>query len=109
FGMNVAMNKKGYDDFEYVLTKSMKALSVNDFEHTAKQSGALILDTRAHGDFASGFIPQSINIGIKGDFAPWVGTMIADVKQPILLVVDEGTEEEVVTRLSRVGFDKVIG
>ncbi|WP_177765211.1 MBL fold metallo-hydrolase [Flavobacterium sp. I3-2] len=109
FGMNVAMNKKGYESFETVLSQGMTALSVEEFENAAEQSGALILDTRANGDFAKGFIPQSINIGINGDFAPWVGSMIVDVNQPILLVTDADMEEETVTRLSRVGFDHVIG
>jgi hypothetical protein len=74
----------------------------------AEETGALILDTRNNGDFAKGFI-QSINIGVDGDFAPWVGALIGDVKQPILLVTDLGLEEETVTRLTRVGFDNVIG
>ena len=109
FGMNVAMNKKGYQSFENVLLKGLTALSVEAFENTAEQTAALILDTRANGDFAKGFIPQSINIGLSGDFAPWVGAMIVDVNQPILLVTDSGMEEEAVTRLSRVGFDNVLG
>ena len=109
FGMNVAMNKKGYQSFENVLLKGLTPLSVEAFENTAEQTAALILDTRANGDFAKGFIPQSINIGLSGDFAPWVGAMIVDVKQPILLVTDAGQEEEAVTRLSRVGFDHVLG
>lgn len=109
FGMNVAMNKKGYESFENVLSQGMTALTVEEFENVAEQSGALILDTRANGDFAKGFIPQSINIGINGDFAPWVGAMIVNVNQPILLVTDAGMEEETVTRLSRVGFDHVLG
>ncbi|MFV0604539.1 MAG: MBL fold metallo-hydrolase [Niabella sp.] len=109
FGMNVAMNKQGYDSFEEVLNQGMKALSVEQFEVTAENTDALILDTRDNKEFAKGFIPQSINIGLQGDFAPWVGAMIIDVKQPILLVADNGTEEEAVTRLSRVGFDNVVG
>ena len=109
FGMNVAMNKKGYESFDNVLSQGMTALSVEEFENVAEQTGALILDTRANGDFAKGFIPQSINIGIDGDFAPWVGALIVDVNQPILLVTDAGMEEETVTRLSRVGFDHVVG
>ncbi|MGL5111004.1 MAG: MBL fold metallo-hydrolase, partial [Flavobacterium sp.] len=88
FGMNVAMNKKGYESFENVLHNGMKAFSVTDFEQLADETGALILDTRNNGDFYTGFIPQSINIGINGDFAPWVGAMIADVQQPILLVTE---------------------
>jgi hydroxyacylglutathione hydrolase len=109
FGMNVAMNKKGYDSFQEVLEHGMNALSIAKFESVADETGALILDTRKNGDFAKGFIPQSINIGIDGDFAPWVGALIANVKQPILLVTELGREEETVTRLSRVGFDNLVG
>ncbi|MGE0566999.1 MAG: rhodanese-like domain-containing protein, partial [Bacteroidia bacterium] len=109
FPHNVAMNKKGYESFENVLNNGLKGLTVNEFEAAAEATEAVVLDTRAPGIFAKGFIPRSINIGINGDFAPWVGSMIRDVKQPILLVTDEGKEEEVVTRLSRVGFDNVIG
>ena len=109
FGMNVAMNKKGYESFETVLNNGMKALKPDEFEAAAENTEALILDTRDSGVFYKGFIPQSINIGLNGDFAPWVGTLIIDVKQPILLVTDLGKEEESVTRLSRVGFDNVIG
>ncbi len=109
FGMNVAMNKQGYESFETVLNNGMRAIAVNDFEAVAEDSGALILDTRKNGVFAKGFIPQSINIGIEGDFAPWVGALVADVKQPIILITEKGQEEESVTRLSRVGFDNLIG
>ncbi len=109
FGMNVAMNKSGIDTFETVLNNGMKAINVAEFEVVADETGAVILDTRDNGEFAKGFIPQSINIGINGDFAPWVGALIGDVKQPILLVTEVGTEEETVTRLSRVGFDNIIG
>ena len=109
FGMNVAMNKKGYDSFESVLNNGMQAITVANLESTVEDAGALLLDTRKNGVFAKGFIPQSINIGIDGDFAPWVGALIADVKQPIILVTEVGHEEESVTRLSRVGFDNIIG
>ena len=109
FGMNVAMNKKGYENFETVLNNGMQALSPDEFEAAAENTEALILDTRSNADFYKGFIPQSINIGLNGDFAPWVGSLIVDVKQPVLLVTDPGMEEESVTRLSRVGFDKVAG
>jgi rhodanese-related sulfurtransferase len=109
FGMNVAMNKSGYESFESVLNNGMKGLTPDEFETAAENTEALILDTRAARDFYKGFIPQSINIGLDGDFAPWVGAMIVDVKQPILLVTDEGREEEAVTRLSRVGFDNQFG
>ena len=109
FGMNVALNKSGYESFENVLHQSNKPITAEDFEGVAEDSGALILDTRNAADFHLGFVPNSINIGLKGDFAPWVGAMIVDVHQPILLVSDPGTEEEVITRLSRVGFDHVLG
>lgn len=109
FGMNVAMNKKGYTSFDEVLAKGKTVLSVDEFETAAEETGALILDTRNAAEFYKGFIPQSINIGLKGDFAPWVGSMIVDVQQPILLVCDDCTEEETITRLSRVGFDNVLG
>jgi hydroxyacylglutathione hydrolase len=109
FGMNVAMNKKGYESFETVLNNGMRAIKVTDFEAVVEETGALILDTRKNGTFAKGFIPQSINIGIEGDFAPWVGALVGDVKQPIILVTEIGWEEESVTRLSRVGFDNLIG
>ncbi len=109
FGMNVAMNKKGYNSFTEVLNNGMNALSPNEFEDMAENSEALILDTRNPAEFYKKHIPQSINIGISGDFAPWVGTLIADVNQPILIVTDLGKEEETITRLSRVGFDNVLG
>jgi hydroxyacylglutathione hydrolase len=109
FGMNVAMNKKGYSSFDEVLSKGLRALSPEEFEKTAEFSGALILDTRNNSDFARGFVPQSINIWLDGDFAPWVGTLIVDVKQPIILITNENEQEEAVTRLSRVGFDNVLG
>ncbi|HFK5507826.1 rhodanese-like domain-containing protein [Elizabethkingia anophelis] len=109
FAMNVAMNKKGYESFDQVLEHGLKPLSAEAFETMADETGALILDTRPAAEFHKGFIPQSVNIGVKGDFAPWVGAMIVDVKQPLLLVTDEGSEEEVITRLSRVGFDNVVG
>ncbi|RYD99054.1 MAG: MBL fold metallo-hydrolase [Sphingobacteriales bacterium] len=109
FGMNVALNKLGYENFETVLNKAKIPLDPEAFEAAASETGALVLDTRNSGVFSKGFIPNSINIGIKGDFAPWVGAMIVDIKQPLLLVTDEGMEEEVITRLSRVGFDNVAG
>ena len=109
FGMNVALNRKGYDSFEAVLKNGLRAFSAKEFEAAAQTSGALILDTRNAADFAKGFIPQSVNIGLDGDFAPWVGATLADVAQPLLLVADPGRETEALTRLSRVGFDNVIG
>jgi glyoxylase-like metal-dependent hydrolase (beta-lactamase superfamily II)/rhodanese-related sulfurtransferase len=109
FGMNVAMNKNGYSSFDEVLSDSLQALSPEEFEKTAEHSGALILDVRNHGDFATGFIPKSVNIGLDGEFAPWAGALIVDVQQPILLVTNKNDEEETVIRLSRVGFDHVLG
>lgn len=109
FGMNVMMNKKGYNSFDEVLSQGLQPLVPEQFEEIAEVSGALILDVRSLGKFAGGFIPQSVNIGLEGDFAPWVGALIADVNQPVLLVTEKGDEEEAVTRLSRVGFDKVLG
>jgi rhodanese-related sulfurtransferase len=109
FGMNVAMNKKGYSSFEKVLEKGMQALSPDRFEQQADLTDALVLDVREAEAFSKGFIPKSINIGLKGDFAPWVGALVVDVQQPILLVTEPGEEEEAITRLSRVGFDQVVG
>ncbi|MEG1026580.1 MAG: MBL fold metallo-hydrolase [Flavobacterium sp.] len=109
FGMNVLMNKKGYDSFDEILKTGLKSLNITEFKEVVQQTGALILDTRDNTDFAKGFIPQAINIGLNGDFAPWVGALIADVQQPILLITDIDKQEETVTRLSRVGFDHVLG
>ena len=109
FGLNVAMNKQGYESFETVLNNGMRALTPDEFEAAAENTNALILDTRSNQVFYKGFIPQSINIGLDGDFAPWVGALIMNVKQPLLLVTEAGMEEEAVTRLSRVGFDNIIG
>ncbi|MCA6439277.1 MAG: MBL fold metallo-hydrolase, partial [Chitinophagaceae bacterium] len=109
FGANVAMNKTGYDSFDNVFNNGMRALSVEEFEAAAEETDALILDTRNNIDFWRGFVPQSINIGINGDFAPWVGALIGDVKQAIVLVTEPGQEEETVTRLTRVGFDNLLG
>lgn len=109
FAMNASMNKTGQESFELVLKNGMRPIKVQDFENIVKQTGALILDTRKSNDFANGYIPQSINIGINGDFAPWVGSLIANVKQPIILITDIGSEDETITRLARVGFDNLIG
>lgn len=109
FPLNVMLNIHGYDSIEEVLKRGQHALSPKAFEAAANETGALILDTRKSQDFAKGFVPNSINIGIDGSFAPWVGTMIPDIKQQILIVTDPGREEEVVTRLARVGYDYCIG
>ncbi|CAH0265137.1 MULTISPECIES: rhodanese-like domain-containing protein [unclassified Pedobacter] len=109
FPENVMMNIHGYDSFDKVMERGMQALNPDAFELVANETGAVILDTRAPQDFVRGFIPNAINIGIDGNFAPWVGTLIPDIKQPILLITDEGRSEEVLTRLSRVGFDGSLG
>jgi rhodanese-related sulfurtransferase len=109
FPLNVQMNKNGYDNIEEVIKKGTKALNPNEFEVIANETGALILDVRNSSNFSKGFIPNSINIGIDGSFAPWVGSLIPDIKQQILLITDAGREEEVVIRLARVGYDFAIG
>ena len=109
FPENVKMNRDGYESIDDVLERGDHALSAELFEAKANTTNALILDTRKADDFARGFIPNSINIGIDGGFAPWVGALIPDLKQNILLVTEPGREEEVVTRLARVGYDHAIG
>jgi len=109
FPLNVMMNIQGYESIDKVLERGLRALNPDAFETAANETGALMLDVRAAQVFAKGFIPNSINIGLEGSFAPWVGAMIPDIKQEILLICEPGTEEEVVTRLSRVGYDHVIG
>lgn len=109
FPLNVALNKHGYDSIDTVLERGTKALSPRAFEAAANETGALILDTRNAETFSKGFVPNSINIGIDGSFAPWVGALIPDVKQEILLVTDPGREQETVTRLARVGYDYCLG
>ncbi len=109
FPFNVKMNKEGYEDIEVVVKRGVKPLNPDDFERTANQTGALILDVRSPQEFAGSHIPRSIFIGIDGSFAPWAGALIKDVNQPILLVAPSGREEETITRLSRVGFDNTIG
>ncbi|RKN79749.1 MBL fold metallo-hydrolase [Ulvibacterium marinum] len=109
FPHNVKMNKEGYEDIDEVLERGTKALSPEAFETAANETGAIVLDVRHQDDFVKGHIPRSVFIGLNGDFAPWVGALIADTAQPILLIIPEGKEEETVTRLSRVGFDKTLG
>lgn len=109
FPLNVGMNKKGYESIDLVLNRGLKALSPAAFEAAANETDALLLDVREAQAFAQGFVPNAINIGLKGQFAPWVGALIPDIKQEILIIAEPGTEEEVVTRMSRVGYDHVIG
>jgi len=109
FPLNVMLNIEGYESIDKVLERGQHDLSPEAFETAANETGALVLDTRDPQTFAKGFVPNSINIGIDGSFAPWVGAMIPDIKQEILLVTEEGREEEVITRLARVGYDYTIG
>lgn len=109
FPLNVAMNKNGYDNIEMVMQRGMRPLNVIEFETAANETGAVLLDTRSAASFKDGFVPNSINIGLDGQFAPWVGALIPDVKQQILLIAEKGKEEETIMRLARVGYDYVIG
>lgn len=109
FAKNAMMNKSGYDNFETVLKNGNTPVSPQIFEAMANNHDALVLDVRKEADFVKGHIPNSIFIGIHGGFAPWVGALITDLKQPILLVVPEGKEQETVTKLSRVGYDNTLG
>lgn len=109
FPKNVAMNQKGYDTLKEVIERGCKALSVEDFMQEMQKPNTLVLDTRKPGDFAEAHIPGALFIGVDGGFAPWVGTLIEDIKTNILVVCDEGRQEEVVTRLARVGYDYARG
>jgi rhodanese-related sulfurtransferase len=109
FPKNVLMNIKGYDSIDTVMERGLHAMSPDEFEAAANETEALMLDTRDPAEFSKGFIPNSINIGIDGNFAPWVGALIPDIKQQILVIADEGREEEVITRMARVGYDFAIG
>jgi len=109
FPQNVMMNKEGYDDLDTIIKRGTQGFTPTNFESKVNETGAIVLDVRHQNDFVLGHIPRSIFIGIDGGFAPWVGSLIGDVKQPILLITPEGREAEVITRLSRVGFDNTIG
>lgn len=109
FPENVRMNKEGYESIDSVMHKGKRALTPDEFEVAANETGALVLDTRAAQTFARGYIPNAINIGIDGSFAPWVGALVPGVNHPLLIVADEGRETEVVTRLARVGYDNTLG
>ena len=109
FPANVKLNKEGYSSIDEVLERGLRALSPEEFEVAANETGAMVLDVRNEKDFVKGFIPSSIFIGIDGGFAPWVGSVFGDVQQKILLVAPVGREEETLTRLARVGFDQVLG
>ncbi|WP_411031681.1 MBL fold metallo-hydrolase [Spongiimicrobium sp. 3-5] len=109
FPQNVMLNISGYESIDKIVEKGTTPLSVQAFEALLDEHGALVLDTRGAQSFACGFIPNAYNIGLDGSFANWVGTTVVDVKRPILIVAEEGKEEEVVTRLARIGFDNTLG
>jgi glyoxylase-like metal-dependent hydrolase (beta-lactamase superfamily II)/rhodanese-related sulfurtransferase len=109
FAKNAAMNKAGYESIDVVMERGVIPLSVDRFEEIVNETGALILDTRLCEDFGKGFVPNSIFIGLDGQFASWVGTLIPDLDQPIVIVTDKGNEEETVLRLARVGYDNALG
>ena len=109
FPQNVKLNKEGYENIEDVLIKGKNALSPDEFENLASEPGALVLDVRHQADFSKGHVPGSIFIGLDGGFAPWVGAIVKDVQQSILLITPNDRLEETITRLSRVGFDNVVG
>jgi hydroxyacylglutathione hydrolase len=109
FPQNVLMNIKGYESIDNVMKKGTQDLNAKEFEAADNTLNALIIDTRKADDFCKSFIPNAINIGIDGSFATWVGTLVPSVNHPILLVADEGREEEIVTRLARVGYDNALG
>lgn len=109
FPNNAVMNRKEFTGFNEVLKKNLKPLSVDEFETLSNESDVLVLDTRHQNDFVKGFVPNSYFIGVQGDFAPWVGTVIEDINQKIIFIAEPGREEEVITRLSRIGYDNVLG
>ncbi|BDS11050.1 MBL fold metallo-hydrolase [Aureispira anguillae] len=109
FAKNAMLNKTGYGNIDQVIKSGLEALDPKQFETKISQNDVLVLDTRKAQVFKDGFIPHAINIGIDGGFAPWVGTVIIDINQPILIVADAGREQEVVTRLARIGYDNTIG
>eukprot|EP00218_Dolichomastix_sp_CCMP3274_P001690 CAMPEP_0170166080 /NCGR_PEP_ID=MMETSP0033_2-20121228/78925_1 /TAXON_ID=195969 /ORGANISM="Dolichomastix tenuilepis, Strain CCMP3274" /LENGTH=357 /DNA_ID=CAMNT_0010403733 /DNA_START=456 /DNA_END=1529 /DNA_ORIENTATION=- len=109
FPENVKLNKEGYDDISEIIKRGTTAYLPTEFEVIANETNAIVLDVRHQDEFVQGHIPRSIFIGLDGSFAPWVGALIADIQQPILLVTPEGREKETITRLSRVGFDNTLG
>ena len=109
FPLNVKLNQEGYEDFETVLEKNLVPLDLNDFELLSENNDTIILDVRNQKDFIDGHIPNSLFIGLNGTFAPWVGTLVKDINQKILLITPVGKETEAITRLSRVGYDNCIG
>jgi len=109
FPSNVKLNQVGYLDLDFVLEKSLKPLNITGFKSLTKENKTIILDVRSQDDFRVGYVPGSIFIGLNGGFAPWAGSVIKDINTKILLVCDPGLENQAIMRLSRVGFDNVIG
>jgi len=109
FPKNAVMNKMGYTSFDDVMSQGLNFLSIADFKAEMQKEGTIIIDTRHHSKFTAGFIPQSIFIGIDDNFAPWMGVLIEDLDAPVLMIADEGREEEVITRMARVGYDNPVG
>jgi rhodanese-related sulfurtransferase len=109
FPKNVLMNIQGYESLDKIMERGKRALTPEEFEVVANEERPLVVDTRDARDFAKGFIPNSINFGLEGNFAMWIGEMVPDIKQTILLVTYPGKEEEAIIRLSRVGYDNTIG
>ncbi|MBC7411463.1 MAG: MBL fold metallo-hydrolase [Bacteroidia bacterium] len=109
FPLNVAMNKNGYESLDTIINRGNKPLSADELTLILEITDAIVLDTRTPAEFALGHIPRAINIGITGDFAPWVGALIHDTTQPIVLITTHDKLNESIIRLARVGFDNVLG
>ena len=109
FPFNVQLNQEGYDDINEIIKRSARPIHVRKFDVLRKENAAIVLDVRSEKEFSKGHIPNSIFVGIDGSFAPWVGSLIGNIKQPILLVTPKGREKETIIRLARVGFDNTIG
>ena len=109
FQKNALLNKSGYKPLDKVITQSNKSIDIGQFCKLANSSEYLVLDVRHQKDFINGHIPNSLFIGLNGTFAPWVGTLIENIDQKILLISEKGKEIEAITRLSRVGYDNCIG
>ena len=109
FPSNVKLNQEGYLDFNKVLERSLVSLELENFKSLSEENNTIILDVRNQNDFRTGFVPNSIFIGLNGGFAPWVGSVLKDINTKILLVCDHGQEQEAIMRLSRVGFDNCLG
>jgi Rhodanese-related sulfurtransferase len=109
FPKNAVMNKTGYEELDTILARGQKGLSPEEFAVYAQEENTLVIDTRHQSDYLQGHIPNALYVGLHDNFAPWVGALVKDLKTPILFVADPGREEEVVTRLSRVGYDNALG